>query len=314
MDHICHVFAAVAQRPVKIAYRNYCLQFGEALWNIKREDKVGIADCVSLTPAWRGAKPLSLTSGALRPLSQQHLISPLNLGLTRSFGSKGLPLCLQPSSTNGAWRGIEERWRVVARRKNQPRGGGGSGVREAARGLWSIAGVVMWDAHTTQLTVSVALSTFLHHLWLKLMDHPCCWVAYYQFIHQMWWGRFTGPFVAQTLTVLGQSPVHIWGKVSTPGPNKWYSLNGRGNDFYPSSLFWPKGGWSDHPDIPLYNFTPEHYFDLMSLKVTGKGNIKRKNYYKNRDYYQMNIKSMNDLVRLIWPHFALCWHQWETIH
>lgn len=123
MSHICRIFAAVAQRPVKITYRNGSLQFGEALWNIKREDKVGIADCVSLTPAWRGAEPLSLTSGALRPLSQQHLISPLNLGLTRSFGSKGLPLCLQPSSTNGAWSGIEERWRVVARRKNQPRGG-----------------------------------------------------------------------------------------------------------------------------------------------------------------------------------------------
>lgn len=161
----------------------------------------------------------------------------------------------------------------------------------------------MWDAHTTQLTVSVALSTFLHHLWLKLMDHPCCWVAYYQFIYQMWWGCFTGPFVAQTLTVLGQSSVHIWGKVSTPGPNKWYGLNGRGNDFYPSSLFWPKGGWRDRPDIPFYNFTPEHYLDLMLLKVKGKGNIKRNNYYKNRDYYQMNIKSMNDLLQPLWQHF-----------
>lgn len=129
IKHICHIFAAVAQRPVKISYRNCSLQFGEASRNIKQEDKVGITDCVSLTPAWRWAEPLSLTSGALRPLSQQHLISPLNLRLTRSFGSKGLPLCLQPSSTNGAWRGIEERWRVVVRRKNQPRGVGVGSVR-----------------------------------------------------------------------------------------------------------------------------------------------------------------------------------------
>lgn len=146
IKHICHIFAAAAaaaQRPVKISYKTCFLHFGDAPWNTKQEDKVGITDCVSLTPAWRRAEPLSLTSGALRPLSQQHLISPLNLRLTRSFGSKGLPFCLQPSSTNGAWRGIEERWRVVARRKNQPKGGG-SGVSEAARGLWSIAGVVMW--------------------------------------------------------------------------------------------------------------------------------------------------------------------------
>lgn len=93
-------------------------------------------------PCRRRPPSLSLTSGALRPLSLQHLISPLNLRLTRSFGSKGLPLCLQPSSTNGAWRGIEGRWRVavvsaVARWKNQPRGEKRepSEVNRAARGL-----------------------------------------------------------------------------------------------------------------------------------------------------------------------------------
>lgn len=77
-------------------------------------------------PCLQRPQPLSLTSGALRPLSPQHLISPLNLELTRSFSSKGLPLCLQPSSTNGAWKRIEERWRVAVsvavRRKRQPKG------------------------------------------------------------------------------------------------------------------------------------------------------------------------------------------------
>lgn len=85
-------------------------------------------------PCRRRPPSLSLTSGALRPLSLQHLISPLNLRLTRSFCSKGLPLCLQPSSTNGAWRGIEGRWRVAAVSavvswKNQPRGEKESRVR-----------------------------------------------------------------------------------------------------------------------------------------------------------------------------------------
>lgn len=84
-------------------------------------------------PCRRRPPSLSLTSGALRPLSPQHLISPLNLRLTRSFSSKGLPLCLQPSSTNGAWRGIEGRWRLaavsaVARWKNQPGGAGRKGA------------------------------------------------------------------------------------------------------------------------------------------------------------------------------------------
>lgn len=64
-------------------------------------------------PRLRRLHPLSLTSGELWPLSLQHLISPLNLRLTRSFTSKDRPLCLQPSSTNEAWKGIEERWRVA---------------------------------------------------------------------------------------------------------------------------------------------------------------------------------------------------------
>lgn len=100
--------------------------------------RAGITDWARTDPCLRRPPSLSLTSGALRPLSLQHLISPLNLRLTRSFGSKALPLCLQPSSTNGAWRGIEGRWRVaavsaVARWKNQPRGEKGS--RERSIGL-----------------------------------------------------------------------------------------------------------------------------------------------------------------------------------
>lgn len=95
-----------------------------------------------------------------------------------------------------------------------------------------------WHCH-------VALIAFLHHLWLKLMGHPCCWVAYFQSIYQMGWGCLSGPCVARTLTVLEQSSVQLWGKVSTPGPNKWYGLNGKGNDFYPSSLIWPRGCWWD---------------------------------------------------------------------
>lgn len=31
INHICHIFAAVAQRPVKIGYRKCSLQFDEAL-------------------------------------------------------------------------------------------------------------------------------------------------------------------------------------------------------------------------------------------------------------------------------------------
>lgn len=98
------------------------------------EHGAGVMDPARTDPCRRSLPSLSLTSGALRPLSLQHLISPLNLRLTRSFSSKGLPLCLQPSTTNGAWRGIEGRWRVVAvsavvRWKNQPRGEKGSWVR-----------------------------------------------------------------------------------------------------------------------------------------------------------------------------------------
>lgn len=26
-----------------------------------------------------------------------------------------------------------------------------------------------------------------------------------------------------------------------------------------------RDGWNDRADIPIYNFTPEHYFDLMLL-------------------------------------------------
>lgn len=127
INYICHIFAVVAQKPVKLSYRA-ALQF--ALWQsfIKYTAK-GQGWYYGLCkpdPCLHRPQPLSLTSGALRPLSLQHLISPLNLRLTRSFSSKGLPLCLQPSSTNGAWKGIEERWRVavsvVVRRKNQPRG------------------------------------------------------------------------------------------------------------------------------------------------------------------------------------------------
>lgn len=52
-------------------------------------------------PCARVPQPLSLTPGAVRPLFAEHLISPLNLRLTRSFNSRGWPLRLQPSSTNG---------------------------------------------------------------------------------------------------------------------------------------------------------------------------------------------------------------------
>ena len=128
INYICHVFAVVAKKknPVKPSYRA-ALQF--VVWQsfIKYTAK-GQGWHYSLCkhdPCLHRPQPLSLTSGALRPLSLQHLISPLNLRLTRSFSSKGLPLCLQPSSTNGAWKGIEERWRVavsvVVRRKHQPR-------------------------------------------------------------------------------------------------------------------------------------------------------------------------------------------------
>lgn len=115
-----------------------------------------------------------------------------------------------------------------------------------------------WHCH-------VAPIAFLHHLWFKLMGHPCCCVAYYHFIYQMGWGCLSGPFVAQTVTVLEQSSVQLWGKVRSPGPNKWYGLNGRGNDFYPSSLIWPKGWWWDGGVILFYNFTPGHDLDLILL-------------------------------------------------
>lgn len=126
INYICHIFAFVAQKIIKPSYRA-ALQF--AVWQrfIKYTAR-GQGWHYSLCkpdPCLQTLQPLSLTSGALRPLSLQHLISPLNLRLTRSFSSKGLPLCLQPSSTNGAWKGIEERWRVavsvVVRRQHQPR-------------------------------------------------------------------------------------------------------------------------------------------------------------------------------------------------
>lgn len=283
INYICHIFAVVAQKPVKLSYRA-ALQF--ALWQsfIKYTAK-GQGWYYGLCkpdPCLHRPQPLSLTSGALRPLSLQHLISPLNLRLTRSFSSKGLPLCLQPSSTNGAWKGIEERWRVavsvVVRRKNQPRGEKESWVRSVtlpeACGReghpgWGNAGVdvyaVGWEPLFGCWHCHVPLIAFLHHLWLKLMGHPCCWVAYYQFIYQMGWGCLSGPFVARTLTVLEQTSAQLWGKVSTSGPNKWYGLNGRGNDFYPSSLIWPRGWWWDGGDILFYNFTPGHYLDLILL-------------------------------------------------
>lgn len=99
-------------------------------------------------------QPLSLTLCTLQPLSAQHLISPLNLGLTRSFGSKGLPLCLQSSSTNGARRRIEKRWRVPVsvKRQHRPRmekGEPESEVRVAARGLRCTGGA--WGASRTRL-------------------------------------------------------------------------------------------------------------------------------------------------------------------
>lgn len=217
-------------------------------------------------PCRRRPPSLSLTSGALRPLSLQHLISPLNLRLTRSFGSKGLPLCLQPSSTNGAWRGIEGRWRVaavsaVARWKNQPRGekrepsevnraarglrnGGASWAEVCARG-WEplfIAGRGCWHCHVP--LIAFLPPPLLTPPLIKINGPSRCWPAYYQFIHQMGWDAASvAPYVAKTLTVLEQTSAQLWGKVSTSGPNKWYGLNGRGNDFYPSSLIWPGGRW-----------------------------------------------------------------------
>lgn len=134
INYICHVFAVVAQKPVKPRYRA-ALHFAVCQSIIKytaRGQGWHYRLCKP-DPCLHRPQPLSLTSGALRPLSLQHLISPLNLRLTRSFSSKGLPLCLQPSSTNGAWKGIEERWRVavsvVVRRSHQPRGEKKSRVR-----------------------------------------------------------------------------------------------------------------------------------------------------------------------------------------
>lgn len=126
-SYSCHIFAVVAQKQQPLSR----LPFGK---RCSAEHGGSVMDPARTDPCRRRPPSLSLTSGALRPLSLQHLISPLNLRLTRSFSSKGLPLCLQPSSTNGAWRGIERRWRVAAvsavvRWKNQPRGEKGSWVR-----------------------------------------------------------------------------------------------------------------------------------------------------------------------------------------
>lgn len=201
-------------------------------------------------------------------LSLQHLISPLNLRLTRSFGSKALPLCLQPSSTNGAWKGIEERWRVavsvVVRRQHQPRVKKKSWDRSLSppeacgtegHADWDNAGVDVClsldrnhcsHTHTLGCWYShVAVIAFLHQLWLKLMGHPCCWVAYFQSIYQMGWGCFSGLCAPRTLTVLEQSCVQPWRKVRASCPNKWYGLNDRRNDFYLSSFIWPWGWWYD---------------------------------------------------------------------
>lgn len=133
--HSCQIFAVVAQKQRRSPGCTL-VKHGSA------ERAAGVTDWARTDPCRQRPPSLSLASGALRPLSLQHLISPLNLRLTRSFGSKGLPLCLQPSSTNGAWRGIEGRWRVAAvsavvRWKNQPRGEKREPreVNRAARGL-----------------------------------------------------------------------------------------------------------------------------------------------------------------------------------
>lgn len=106
---------------------------------------------------------------------------------------------------------------------------------------------------------------------IKINGPSHCWPAYYQFIHQMGWDAASvAPYVAKTLTVLEQTSTQLWGKVSTSGPNKWYGLNGSGNDFYPSSLIWPGGRWCGGcwglGHLLFYNFTPGHYLDLMLLE------------------------------------------------
>lgn len=130
-----------------------------------------------------------------------------------------------------------------------------SEVSKAARGLrQSILGGVMcvcvcvWmrtSIHSfwTADTVMWIWSPFYITFWLKLMAHPCFWVAYFQSICQMGWVCGTGSCGPRTLTVLKWSSVQPCRKVSISGPYKWYGLNDTGNDFCPPSLIWPMGWW-----------------------------------------------------------------------
>lgn len=138
----------------------------------------------------------------------------------------------EPGEVNRAARGL---------RNGEP-----SSAEVRARG-WEplfMAGRGCWHCHVPLIAFPFFPPLLLTPPLIKINGPSHRWPSYYQFIHQTGWDAASvAPYVAKTLTVLEQTSAQLWGKVSTSGPNKWYGLNGRGNDFYPSSLIWPGGRW-----------------------------------------------------------------------